>query len=61
MIKGILLKYIVTYKEQIEINNLRKINFFYGSNGSGKTVFPKVIANPVNYNLCKVEWENINE
>lgn len=61
MIKKILLEDIATYKEQVEINNLRKINFFYGSNGSGKTVLSKVIANPGNYPLCKVEWENNNE
>jgi len=61
MIKRILLKDIATYNEQVEINNLRKINFFYGSNGSGKTVLSKVIANPDNYSTCKVEWENNSE
>ncbi len=58
MIKRILLKDIATYKEQVEINNLRKINFFYGSNGSGKTVLSKVIANPDNYPTCEVKWGN---
>ncbi|MGB4230439.1 MAG: AAA family ATPase, partial [Bacteroidales bacterium] len=58
MIKRILLKGIATYQEQVEINNLRKINFFYGSNGSGKTVLSKVIANPDKYSTCEVEWEN---
>ena len=58
MIKRILLKGIATYQEQVEINNLRKINFFYGSNGSGKTVLSKVIANPDKYSICEVEWEN---
>ena len=61
MIKRILLKGIATYEEQVEINDIRKINFFYGGNGSGKTVLSKVIANPDNYSTCKVEWENNSE
>ncbi|PLB85741.1 hypothetical protein C0T31_09095 [Dysgonamonadaceae bacterium] len=58
MIKRILLKGIAPYEEQVEINDIKKINFFYGGNGSGKTVLSKVIANPDNNSACKVEWEN---
>jgi len=61
MIARILLKGIATYEEQVEINDIRKINFFYGGNGSGKTVLSKVIANPDNYSTCKVEWGNNSE
>lgn len=61
MIKRILLKDIATYKEQVEIKDIRKINFFYGSNGSGKTVLSKVISNPDKYPTCEVEWENNSE
>jgi len=58
MITRILLKGIAPYEEQVEINDIRKINFFYGGNGSGKTVLSKVIAKPDNNSTCKVEWEN---
>jgi len=58
MIKRILLKGIAPYEEQVEINDIKKINFFYGGNGSGKTVLSKVIAKPDNNSTCKVEWEN---
>ena len=61
MITRILLKGIATYKEQVEINDIKKINFFYGGNGSGKTVLSKVIAKPDNNSTCKVEWENNSE
>lgn len=58
MITKIKLNKIATYKEPVELTKLRKINFFFGSNGSGKTVLSKLIANPENCPTCKLEWEN---
>lgn len=58
MITKIKLNKIATYKEPVELTKLTKISFFFGSNGSGKTVLSKLIANPENYPTCKLEWEN---
>jgi len=61
MITKITLKKIATYTEPVELTNLRKVNFFFGSNGSGKTALSKLIANPENYPICDIEWENNTE
>lgn len=58
MLKKIKLSNVATFSNAIEINDLRKINFFYGSNGTGKTAISKVLANPENFRDCNLEWEN---
>jgi wobble nucleotide-excising tRNase len=58
MLKKIKLSNVATFSNAIEINDLRKINFFYGSNGTGKTTISKVLANPENFRDCNLEWEN---
>jgi len=58
MITKIKLDQIATYTCSVELNDLRKINFFFGSTGSGKTVLSKLIANPDNYSSCQVGWGN---
>lgn len=57
MIKKIKLSNIATFTKVIEIDDLRKINFFYGSNGTGKTTISKVLANPENFRDCNLEWK----
>ncbi|MEW6565065.1 MAG: AAA family ATPase [Spirochaetota bacterium] len=58
MIKKIKLSNVATFSNSIEVNELKKINFFYGSNGTGKTTISKVLANPENFRDCNFEWEN---
>lgn len=45
----------------IEIDGLKKVNYFYGSNGSGKTTISRVIGNCEEYPTCRLLWENNRE
>jgi len=59
MINAIQLKKIATYDATgIEIKALKKINFFYGSNGSGKTTVTKYLFDPnaAAYANCRITW-----
>jgi wobble nucleotide-excising tRNase len=61
MIESLRIKNIATYDVAgIEINDLKKINFIYGSNGSGKTTFTKYIYTPGDkaFNQCSLIWKN---
>ena len=40
-----------------KIDNLKKINFFYGANGSGKTTISRILDCNTNYPDSKVFWE----
>lgn len=57
MIKKISLQNIATYSNYVEIKP-KKINFIYGSNGSGKTTISNLIGNLNNSDECDVETEN---
>jgi wobble nucleotide-excising tRNase len=61
MIESISVKNVATYGDSPqEINGLKKINFIYGSNGSGKTTISRIIKNPNadNFKSCKINWKN---
>ncbi|MGW7977048.1 AAA family ATPase [Staphylococcus xylosus] len=59
MIKRILIHNIATYKNPVEIYP-KKLNFIYGSNGSGKTTISNLIKNFNLSNDCLVEMKNSN-
>ncbi|KDM65249.1 AAA family ATPase [Acidiphilium sp. JA12-A1] len=40
------------------LTDLRKINFIYGANGSGKTSISRAIAAPADHPACAVRWAN---
>lgn len=41
-----------------EISDLKLVNYFFGSNGSGKTTISRIIEQPDRYNDCALTWEN---
>lgn len=60
MLESIILKDVATYDfTGIQLENLRKINFIYGSNGCGKTTLSKLIYDPENiaYSSCSLIWK----
>ncbi|PKP33551.1 MAG: hypothetical protein CVT99_00980 [Bacteroidetes bacterium HGW-Bacteroidetes-16] len=62
MIETITIKSIATFDpvEGVKIEGLKKVNFFYGANGSGKTTIANFLQNPSNtkYKDCVVSWKN---
>ena len=57
MITRIHIKNTATYGQSAEeMDNLTKINFIYGSNGTGKTTISRIIANAAAHPDCAVTW-----
>ena len=60
MINIIKISSIASYDNNgIEISELKKINFFYGANGCGKTTISNLLANSSDpkFNKCLIEWK----
>lgn len=58
MIETIYLAKTATYGDQPEIlGPLQRINFIFGTNGTGKTTISRVIANGAGYAPCSVVWK----
>ncbi|MCL1146530.1 AAA family ATPase [Shewanella marinintestina] len=60
MIESFKLKGVATYKpDGIEVNDLKKINFFYGANGCGKTTATNYLTDTSieKFNECAVQWQ----
>lgn len=61
MIKSFHIKNIATYDTNgVLVNELNKINFFYGGNGCGKTTISNYLTNTLEhkYSDCSINWEN---
>lgn len=58
MIESITVSDVATYGTTPEkISNLSFVNFFFGSNGSGKTTIGRVIAEETKFPTCSVTWK----
>lgn len=59
MITSMNIRNVATFdNEHGHIDGLKKLNFFYGSNGSGKTTISRVLAESKNYSASEINWEN---
>lgn len=59
LIEGLKIAGCASYSaEGQSLIGLRKLNFFYGANGSGKTSISRVIAAPADYPACAIRWVN---
>lgn len=55
MITKIHIEKVATYTSGVEFCP-KKINFIYGSNGTGKSTLSRVLNNEVSFPTCNVEW-----
>jgi wobble nucleotide-excising tRNase len=61
MIKSVDIKNVATYNNQgIQLTDLKKINFIYGANGSGKTTISNFIYDnaDLKFSDCAISWQN---
>lgn len=65
MIESINIKNTATFTSDdgVLIEEMKKVNFIYGANGSGKTTISNFLQNPTdsNFDDCKVSWNNSEE
>lgn len=68
MIKKIVIRDVASYDaEGVVLDDLQKVNFIYGGNGTGKTTISRVLGahmtqgivhmTPINIGRCKIEWK----
>ena len=59
MIEKIKIRNVASYGDSgSELHDLKKINFVFGSNGTGKTTISRIIDNATEYPYCGVVWKN---
>jgi len=64
MIESIILKNAASFDSTgVQIDNLKKVNFIYGSNGCGKTTISNFLLNPIDpkFPNCSATWKNGTE
>lgn len=62
MIKDIIINPpVATYQNPTELKDLRRINYIFGANGTGKTTISRVIAKEQGHNHCQLVWQGGSE
>ncbi|MBZ4043943.1 AAA family ATPase [Flavobacterium hibisci] len=62
MITNIKLKGVTSYKNEVVIDELKKVNFFFGKNGSGKSTIAKFLYNLTLDDVSKsIEFNNCSQ
>ena len=58
MISKIQIKGVATFHDTQSLEGLKKFNYLFGANGSGKTTISQVIDSPGDESSCSIVWEN---
>lgn len=58
MISEIEINGVATFQEKQTLNGLKKFNYLFGTNGTGKTTISRVIDSPDDYSSCSITWQN---
>ena len=59
MITQISLQNVATFGSEVQtMSDLKKLNFVFGTNGSGKTTISRVLRAPDDYSSCTIVWGN---
>ena len=58
MISKIEINSAATFQEVQKLERLKKFNYFFGANGTGKTTISRIIDSPDNFPVCSITWEN---
>lgn len=64
MISKIKIYKVASYKEPVEIDDIKKFNFFYGLNGTGKTTLSNYLSAELEesiYSKCDIWPKNVKE
>ncbi len=48
---------LATYLNPARLNDLRRINYIFGANGTGKTTISRVIARSQGHDCCQLVWQ----
>ncbi|NYS60698.1 AAA family ATPase [Vreelandella salicampi] len=51
---------VATYSHPATLSDLRRINFIFGANGTGKTTISRVISQADGHNHCELVWQGGN-
>lgn len=46
-----------SYRSHTQVSDLRRINYFFGANGTGKTTISRVIAGAQTHENCQLVWQ----
>lgn len=57
MIGELIINNVATYHSLASLNDLRRINYIYGANGTGKTTISRVIAQVQANDHCQLIWQ----
>lgn len=56
MLTGIHINNVATYNSPTQLDGLKKINFIFGANGSGKTTISRILDQMSGYTHCPLQW-----
>lgn len=57
MIGEIIINNVATYHSPASLSNLRRINYIFGANGTGKTTIGRAIAQAEGHTHCHIVWQ----